>query len=375
MHAVLLQLGLAAEERDSFTRLLEHSSEGHLEGVHVTIIVIIDGREAIPVRAIPLTTHWENLSPDQLVDIFAFNDRYYKFKDFTAYRLASGKPAPIPPLWWESWAVLPLKALSQRLSALEDAGELAESDGYLAWRDQSLPLMPQGAFVWKDEFEQRYLSRFGSENESVLMGDYEDDGETPRVMEADVLDARVALDFDPFIPSEDTRRLVMQGFEELPPPMGETPPQNTGDIPGAEEGTAHEAVMSESPAATTTVTATAGTPAAHGLAPAQMDDISIMSGDPGAAARTLKNLTRPIRSDELTLIIKEAQKQCENPEDTTEVWVRLQTMAGKLEMNLKGSDEGGVKYEMLGEPAWITKNQLRDRLRNQRLAREREKPL
>ena len=73
--------------------------------MHVTIE--INGRQALPVRAIPLLTDWRGLSPDQLAQILAGDsDHWPSFDGLTAYSLRpDGSTEPIPPRWWASWVV------------------------------------------------------------------------------------------------------------------------------------------------------------------------------------------------------------------------------------------------------------------------------
>ena len=68
--------------------------------MHVTIE--INGRQALPVRTIPLLTDWRGLSPDQLAQILAGDsDHWPSFDGLTAYSLRpDGSTEPIPPRWW-----------------------------------------------------------------------------------------------------------------------------------------------------------------------------------------------------------------------------------------------------------------------------------
>lgn len=184
------------------------------------IIVEIESREAIPVRAIPLATNWEALSPDELADALADSDEHaVSFRGLVAYRYEDGQVRPIRPIYWENFPCRALLALDEQLKALQAAGTITYEEGYQRWRQASLPLLPPGAFVWRDEFEPRYIARYGAEGKSWVADPYDGDGiedELPRacVPDADV-DARTELDLDPFIHSAELRRLVMEGFEDL----------------------------------------------------------------------------------------------------------------------------------------------------------------
>ena len=83
--------------------------------MHVTIE--INGRQALPVRTIPLLTDWRGLSPDQLAQILAGDsDHWPSFDGLTAYRLhPDGSTEPISPRWWASWVVGKLEATSNTI--------------------------------------------------------------------------------------------------------------------------------------------------------------------------------------------------------------------------------------------------------------------
>lgn len=184
------------------------------------IIVDIGGREAIPVRAIPLATNWETLSPDELAGVLAKSDEHsVAFRGLVAYRLEDGEVAPIRAIYWENFPMRALLAVHEQLNAMEAAGTITYEEGYQRWRQASLPLLPPGAFVWRDDFERRYTERYGPEGESWLADPYDGDGmedEPPRAIAlAAEREARVVLDFNPFVHSADVRALVMEGFEAL----------------------------------------------------------------------------------------------------------------------------------------------------------------
>ena len=127
--------------------------------MHVTIE--INGRQALPVRAIPLLTDWRGLSPDQLAQILAGDsDHWPSFDGLTAYSLRpDGSTEPIPPRWWASWVVRKLQATSDAIKAKQASHET----GYQQWRSESLAQLPAGVFVWRDEFEAAHADEYGPE--------------------------------------------------------------------------------------------------------------------------------------------------------------------------------------------------------------------
>ena len=62
----------------------------------MNVIVTIEDREAIPVRAIPLLTNWEVLNPDEVAQAIAGDDTFlFQFLDLRSYRIEDGKIKPI----------------------------------------------------------------------------------------------------------------------------------------------------------------------------------------------------------------------------------------------------------------------------------------
>lgn len=125
------------------------------------VIIEINGRQALPVRAIPLLTDWMGLSPDQLAQILAGDsDHWPSFDGLGAHRLhADGSTEPVPPRRWASWVVGKLQATSATLKTKQTSHET----GYQQWRSESLAQLPAGVFVWRDEFEAAHADEYGPE--------------------------------------------------------------------------------------------------------------------------------------------------------------------------------------------------------------------
>lgn len=118
----------------------------------MNVIVVIEGRAAIPVRAIPLLTDWNFMFPDQLVKVLSGDEvscSFIRETPLQAWRIEDAKVRLIPPRSWESWTKRQLDALEEELDA---SGASKEID-YQRWRNESLEVFPAGAFVWQDEFE------------------------------------------------------------------------------------------------------------------------------------------------------------------------------------------------------------------------------
>ena len=68
------------------------------------------------------------------------------------------------------------------------------------------------------------------------------------------------------------------------------------------------------------------------------------------------------RRDTLTPVIEQAQKQCEDPNDTAAVWAVLQVLADKKAAPLIGATEDGLQYMKSGTVAYLNRDALRKRL-------------
>lgn len=163
----------------------------------MNVIVEIDGREALPVRAIPLLTDWKEMSPDAVAKALAGDEHYYYFDGLCAYRIEGGATKPIRATWWQGFAVRNLKALSDRIKA----DQVTHEAGHQKWRKESLAELPAGVFVWKDEYVPMYESRYGPDEMARILG---------RELTPSEIQAR-ELDFDPFISAE-YAALVKENF-------------------------------------------------------------------------------------------------------------------------------------------------------------------
>lgn len=164
------------------------------------VIVEIEGRNAIPVRAIPFLTNWATMSPDVVADALAGTAHH--FRGLTSFRIERPVHKTISTTWWENFPCRQLKALSDEIKAKETTHET----GYQEWRSRSIPVLPAGVFVWQDEYETRHNYFHGPDGTSYLI-------EGNWLPENEQL-TRVALDFDPFIPESHTQLIVMEGFHQ-----------------------------------------------------------------------------------------------------------------------------------------------------------------
>lgn len=113
-------------------------------------VIHVEGREAVPVRAIPFVTGWQSFSPDEVAEGLAHRLESGKLEGLTAYHIANdGSVSAMLPKEWDV-IVLGLAALSK---------ELREQDGsYLLWRERSIRVLPSHCFVWRDDLEDSFAS-------------------------------------------------------------------------------------------------------------------------------------------------------------------------------------------------------------------------
>lgn len=68
------------------------------------------------------------------------------------------------------------------------------------------------------------------------------------------------------------------------------------------------------------------------------------------------------RRDSLTPVIEQAQKRCNDQQDTAAVWAALQALAEEKVPPLRGATEDGLQYLKNGNAAIFTRESLRKRL-------------
>ncbi|MBS7348720.1 MAG: hypothetical protein KIG95_00875 [Comamonas sp.] len=169
------------------------------------LIVTIDGREAIPVRAIALLTDWKCLSPDRCAQIFSGDDFLEGFEGLKSYALhADGSYTEIAPRYWESIVLRSLTACSERI----EAAQITHETGYQQWRQESLLLLPASAFVWRDEFEAAHNKEYGSKSKRARFN--------PTTFNP----SNYTLDYNPLPwPGYDWESVALEGFSASAEPV------------------------------------------------------------------------------------------------------------------------------------------------------------
>lgn len=169
----------------------------------MNVVVLINGREAIPVRAIPFVTgRW--MSPDVVARSFALTDHWRNMKEVSAYQLLGDViHGPVLPKEWDVVEDL-LQALEKRLKSLSDD----RTETRPTWITESTLLLPAAVFVWKDQFEQYFRAEYSPQRFHWI-------DERPGDRE---------LNFSPMIMPPELRSAVMEGFESQ---VENTPPTDT----------------------------------------------------------------------------------------------------------------------------------------------------
>jgi hypothetical protein len=185
----------------------------------------IDGREALPVRAIPYADGWMRFSPDVVARYLAQDDDLFTEWDIplVAYRQTDDVPiAAVPAREWDAVAA----------SLAGFAEETGDGDsGYSVWRKHAVEKLPAGVFVWLDEFEAVHKSMCA------------------RLLLVPARSGDDDLTLSPVLPDGGVVAMVLDGFAdkaqlaELPADSG-----SEGDAPKVDAGaTAEDAPLNSGP--------------------------------------------------------------------------------------------------------------------------------
>ena len=128
----------------------------------MVITVKIEGREALPIRAIPYVTSWQE-SPDSIVRALSesavikvgANLEIPNKHSLVAYQMRDqGGFTPVPPSQWKS-LVIDINSLTKKMMA--DERKNATNENYGPWRIAAVLKLPDNCFLWLDEFQSWYV--------------------------------------------------------------------------------------------------------------------------------------------------------------------------------------------------------------------------
>jgi len=161
------------------------------EREHASLVVRVADRDALPVRAIPYVSGW-TISPDVVAKNFARGQPspFAKLQNTDTFHLVDGRPVKLLPKEWDRY-VAGLQGLEAELR-----DQFANDErGYAAWVARSVAKLPQGVFVWLDDFTADFALNYGPDRLSI-MDEREGDRE---------------LNLSPFLENE-TLNMVLDGF-------------------------------------------------------------------------------------------------------------------------------------------------------------------
>lgn len=159
----------------------------------MNVIILIDGREAIPIRAIPFLTDWTALPPQILAASLCQYLEPGVIQDLKSYKLDGIAITLIKPISWVN-----IEGDLRELEVLLNTKNAPTRE----WRIQSVLLLPPSAFVWKDEFEDHFAQTFT---------DINNDSGVSWLANLDDAHHDFGFDYSPLIEPE-LESSVMEGF-------------------------------------------------------------------------------------------------------------------------------------------------------------------
>jgi len=166
----------------------------------MNVVIQIQGRAAVPVRAIPLMTNWIVMAGSELVGIFSRNGKAGEVQRLTAYHLVDGVVTLINVNFWVDAGVA-LASVTETMKA--------KNRPYREWQLRALQELPDVGFVWLDELEFYFAQQYCDADNDSAAEYFQIVG-----IEENLVPAMLGLHFSPLIPTE-FEVAVMQGFPEV----------------------------------------------------------------------------------------------------------------------------------------------------------------
>ena len=149
------RLGRRTENRgvpSSPTGAAPENERGEKGAMTKSIVVKIDGREALPVRAIPFFFNWQEMTPDVLAKALCGKHKDWKI---SAYTLDNTEFHAVQKENW-GFAKTEIDALEEILH--DEAVTEENHAGYAQWQAQAPLKFPAGVFVWREALEEIFAS-------------------------------------------------------------------------------------------------------------------------------------------------------------------------------------------------------------------------
>lgn len=300
------------------------------------LTILIEGREALPIRAIPYVTSWQE-SPDSIVRSLAEtatikvgNNREIPNRHSL---VAYGKDdreryEPIPASQWKN-LIVDINSLTTKLRTDERPNASDENHG--PWRVAAVLKLPDDVFLWLDEFQSWY-----STTRPMLYHD--SDAARVSTLQAE----RERTDRN----DQDLDDLEAEIFQTADDSLCMTPilpPEIEGKVwRYPDEDVAAEATSQVFPVATDSA-------------------IIDINAQPAITVNRIGT-----RTNILEAVIRQATERAAPPKDKQCVWVELVRLAesDSRPAPLLGFAEGeGVKYQDNSEVKFLTSKNLGDRMR------------
>jgi hypothetical protein len=204
----------------------------------VNVVIKINGREAIPVRALPLLAEWGTMHPQKIAGALGrvtdddCRPLFYHLHDMNAFYVEDGAVYPVEEHHWRDHIYRNLQTLSDTIRHTE----ITRETGHSEWRVKALGVLPKDAFVWRDEYELIYDGTYGIGSRTRESGD----SHNPPVLSKSKPPG--ALNFSPFV-EVDMQPPVQAALDAIGRATG-TPSKTINDVT---EGTSNAVPVEELP--------------------------------------------------------------------------------------------------------------------------------
>lgn len=178
------------------------------------VLQIIQGREAVPVRAIPFLTGWtgwKTMTPIDIAKALAGTDDQGDFAGLTAYKLRDD--GSIKKTLQQEWLMVAKDLKGIRATTLKDA-QTSHDAWHHAWSKQAIPILPAGVFVWRDEFTEQHASSYFS----LRRIDFETGGYSTKKPPELAFDIEVRPPWDSLVLEGFAPAKAQQSHQETPAP-------------------------------------------------------------------------------------------------------------------------------------------------------------